>query len=293
MREYHFSQPKNFDELFSGIAAARGAVKFVAGGTDFVPRLNLDRAAIPYEHKEALNIVYLGNLGLTGVKDKGKELVIGACVTLSELLENPCLGDKVPALHQALEKMAGLSVRNIATIGGNIMNASPAADSVPPLMVLEASFTLRSQQGERQIKAADFFTGPGKTQIKPGEILVSITVPYGKGSSAFEKLGRRQAETLSVVSAAAYIEAGNGVFKTVRLALGSVGPTVVVSKAVAGLAGKPVSEETVEQAVAAITSEIKPIDDVRSSAWYRNSVAPVIAKRAIMAATQHGGNGGT
>jgi carbon-monoxide dehydrogenase medium subunit len=284
MREYHFSQPKNFAELFSGIEAAKGVVKFVAGGTDFVPRLNLDRGAIPYEKQEPLNMVYLGGLGLNTVKDAGTELVIGSCVTLTELHENAAVKAKLPALHQALDKMAGLSVRNIATIGGNIMNASPAADSVPALMVLGATFTLTSRTGERDVPAAEFFTGPGTTVAKAGEVLAAVKVPYGKGGSSFQKIGRRQAETLSVANAAAYVEVKGSTFATVRLALGSVGPKVILSKAAAALAGKNVDEAVVAAACEGVVNEIAPIDDIRSTAWYRRSIAPVIAKRAILAA---------
>jgi carbon-monoxide dehydrogenase medium subunit len=284
MREYNFSQPASFDDLFASVANAKGEVKFVAGGTDFVPRLNLERGEIPFKKKEPLSIVYLGSLGLDTVKDTGKELIIGAGATLTQLLENGAVKAKLPALFEALQTMAGLSVRNTATIGGNIMNASPAADSVPPLVVLGAVFTLRSKAGERELPAAEFFTGPGTTAAKPGEVLTTVKVPYGKGSSNFQKIGRRQAETLSIASAAAYAEVSGGNFGTVRLALGSVGPTVIVSKAAASLEGKPADEETVKAACAKVAEEIKPIDDIRSTAWYRKEIVPVIAKRAILAA---------
>jgi carbon-monoxide dehydrogenase medium subunit len=291
MQEYNFVRPKNLAELFSTLGSVKGRSVFIAGGTDYVPRLNIERDRIPYEDKEPLTLVYLGGLGLDTVKDTGKSLLIGAGVTLSALLAQPGVKAKFPALYQALEKMAGVSVRNTGTIGGNIMNASPAADSVPALVVLGAVFTLVSKGGTRDIPAAEFFTGPGKTVAKPGELLTSITIPYGKGASAFQKIGRRQAETLSVANAAAYVEVQNGSFGTVRLALGSVGPTVVISKAAAALAGKPVSEGSIKVACEGVANEVTPIDDVRSTAWYRKSIAPVIAARAIMAAAGLG-NGG-
>ncbi|MCD8352251.1 MAG: xanthine dehydrogenase family protein subunit M [Planctomycetaceae bacterium] len=286
MRQYRFHAPTTFEELFRILDAEKGAeVKYLAGGTDLVPRISRERETIPNGDKPPVVLVSLAGLGLAGVEERDGEVRIGAMTTLSDLQTNPIVKAKLPALSAAVDHMAGFSIRNTATLGGNIMNASPAADSLPPLMVLDATFVLRGRGGERCVMAADFFTGPGSTAAKPDEILVAIAVKAGKGAAAFHKLGRRAAETLSVVNAAAYVEVENGVFKTARVAVGSAAPTVrACRKTAQALEGKPVTAESARTAAALVVDEIAPITDIRASDWYRRKVAPVVAARAILAA---------
>ena len=285
MRKYEYYAPTSFEQLFE-LAASGADVRFLAGGTDLVPGISMEKDQIPYEKKPPMRILYLGGLsGLDKVKNEGDTVTIGALCTLASLLEDGTVKEKLPALREAITVMAGMSVRNTATIGGNIMNASPAADSVPVLLALEAEFTLRSAAGERKIAASEFFTGPGKTAAKPGEALISISVKPGRGGTAFRKLGRRKAETLSVVNAAAYVEVENGAFSKVRIAVGSAAPTVVRCHEVEqALMGKKTDEKRVQEAAALVDKSISPIDDIRSSAWYRNKVAPTMVARAVLAA---------
>ena len=285
MREYEYHAPESFERLFD-LASAEGAeVRFLAGGTDLTPRISAERNQIPRDKKPPLRILYLGALGLDGVTDEGERVTIGALYTLSSLLENAAVKAKLPALREALAEMAGVSVRNTATLGGNIMNASPAADSVPALLVLDAECTLRSASGERRVALSDFFTGPGKTAAKPGEVLVSVSAKAGRGGSSFKKLGRRKAETLSVVNAAAYVELQDGVCQAARVAVGSAAPTVVrCADAERALVGKRIGDDSIREASALVAKAISPIDDIRSSAWYRSRVAPTMAARAISAA---------
>jgi carbon-monoxide dehydrogenase medium subunit len=287
LRKYEYYAPLSFGRLFE-LASADGAeVRFLAGGTDLTPRISAERNQIPRGEKPPLRIIYLGALGLDKVTDEGEYVTIGACCTLSALLENALVNTKLPALHEALAEMAGVSVRNTATIGGNIMNASPAADSVPALLVLEAECVLRSSSGERRVALSEFFTGPGKTVAKPGEVLVSVAVKPGQGGSSFKKLGRRKAETLSVVNAAAYIEVQDGVCGAARIAVGSAAPTVVrCAEAERVLVGKKIGGDSIREASALVVKAISPIDDIRSSAWYRGRVAPTMTARALSAAAE-------
>ncbi|MDR2180442.1 MAG: xanthine dehydrogenase family protein subunit M [Synergistaceae bacterium] len=285
MREYEYHAPESFESLVN-LASGDGAeVRFLAGGTDLIPRISAEKNQIPYEKKLPMRIIYLGTLGLDKVTEEGERVTIGACCTLSSLLENEIVKTKMPALRDALSEMAGVSIRNTATIGGNIMNASPAADSVPPLLVLDAVCALRSASGERRVSLAEYFTGPGKTVAKPDEVLVSITVKPGPGGSSFKKLGRRKAETLSVVNAAVYLELRDGFCQSARVAVGSAAPTVVRCVDVEqALVGKKIDEGVVREASLLVTKAISPIDDIRSSAWYRARVAPIMVARAVLTA---------
>ncbi|MDR1977960.1 MAG: xanthine dehydrogenase family protein subunit M [Synergistaceae bacterium] len=287
MREYEYHAPQSFESLFRLASADGVEVRFLAGGTDLMPRISAERNQIPYDKKPRMRIVYLGALGLDNVTEEGERITIGACCTLSSLLENEVVKTKLPVLRDALAEMAGVSIRNTATIGGNIMNASPAADSVPPLLALDAECTLRSASGERRVFLSEYFTGPGKTVAKPDEVLVSIAVKPGRGGSSFKKLGRRKAETLSMVNAAAYLELRDGICESIRVAVGSAAPTVVrcidVEQA---LVGKKINEEVVREASLLVTKAISPIDDIRSSAWYRVRVAPTVVARAVLTAAE-------
>lgn len=288
MRNYYYNSPASFEELFQILEkndSKSCEIKFLAGGTDLVPRISLEREAIPKGGEKDLNLVFLGKLGLDSVAENDNEIRIGALCTFTDIENNAAVRKNLPALLAAIHEIAGITVRNTATLGGNIMNASPAADSVPVLIALGAKFVLKSHAGTRTVPADAFFTGPGKTVADGSEILTEILIDKQAGNAGFQKLGRRKAETLSVVNAAAYVEAEQNTCKTVRVSIGSVAPTVVRCKAVEeALTGKPISKEAIKAASEAVLSEINPIDDIRATAWYRKKVAPVIVRRAIEAA---------
>ncbi|QGU95367.1 hypothetical protein GOM49_09955 [Clostridium bovifaecis] len=285
MRSYSYESPKSFEELFAIIKDASNEVKFLAGGSDFVPRLSFELNQIPKEGQKNLMIISLANLDLNSISENDAEVNIGSTATFTEILENKIIKREFPVLIETIKEIAGLTVRNIASMGGNIMNASPAADSVPTLMALDAVFVLKGPNGERKVEVKDFFKGPGKTVADTLEVLTEIVLKKGKGNASFKKLGRRKAETLSVVNAAAYIEKENNICKAARIAVGSVAPTVLRCKEVEdALIGKELTEENMRVASEMLINEISPIDDIRATAWYRNKVAPVMVRRAIEAA---------
>ncbi len=294
MREYRFHAPKSYEELYAVFAGNPAKTAFLAGGTDLVPRINMERDQIPYEDTPPVSLISLAGLNLSGIDEKDGVVIIGAMTTLSALEASDVVKERLPALAEAVKEMAGLTVRNAATIGGNIMNASPAADTLPVLMAMDAELTLKGPNGTRSVKADAFFTGPGKTVAQNDELLAEISVNPGKGGAAFKKLGRRAAESLSVVNAAAYVELENGVCKCARVAVGSAAPTVVMcGKAAEALIGQKIDEAAAKKAAALVAEELAPIDDIRATAWYRLKVAPVMAARAILAAAERaqGGNG--
>lgn len=286
MRKYRFFAPASWDELFDVMAAQADAeVAILAGGTDLVPKINMARDQIPYNDEKPMAIVSIEKLGLAGIREEDGKIVIGATTTITDMQDSCLLREKAPALCQAADVLASFAIRNTATLGGNIMNASPAADTVPALMVLDGEVKLRSAAGERSVKIADFMTGPGTTAIAAGEVVSEIVIDPGKGGCAFKKLGRRAAETLSVINAAAYVELDGKVCTAARIVVGSAAPTAKVCTAAAeALVGQELTEELVKAAMAKVNEDIAPIDDIRASAWYRLETAPVMAARAVLAA---------
>lgn len=288
MREYRFYAPATMEELFRIAAQPETEVKFLAGGTDLVPKINMERDQIPYEDKPPMAIVSLQKLGLDGIVDQGDAITIGATTRIADIQDSTLLRDRAPALCQACDQLASFAIRNEATLGGNIVNASPAADTLPALYVLEAQVILQSARGQRSVKITDFMVGPGKAAIEKDEVLTSVVLYPGAGKSSFQKLGRRAAETLSVINAAAYIEMHNGICTKARVAVGSAAPTTKLCQAAAAaLEGAPITEAAVCTAMEKVNDVLSPIDDIRASAWYRRETAPVMAARAVLAAAEN------
>ncbi len=285
MRKFSYASPGSLEEAIKIAAENSGKeVRFIAGGTDFNPKLHTELDEPPKEGMPDMVIVSLKKAGLDQIAEKDGEICIGACCTMNDLEESDQIRKEFPVLVQAIRQIAGYTIRNTCTLGGNIVNASPAADSVPALIVLGAKFKVCGSGGEKEYAAEDFFTGPGKTRLEAGEVLTEIVIPKGSGKGAFIKLGKRKAETLSTVNAAAYIEQENGKCTLARVAVGAAAPTVVKCTAVEQeLAGKELTDEVICAAAEKAVEQISPIDDVRASAWYRRKVAPVVVRRVIQA----------
>ena len=280
--------PKTHDEI-TGLLEKLIDEKTIllAGGTDAIAKRNSrsgsgwitpDNVGCSQEE----HMIYLGNLELDYISQEGNEIRIGACTTLSDVLYSPIIEKNASALKSAISEIAGISIRNIATIGGNIMNASPAADTVPVLMVYDAKLILTGADGDRVVGITDFFTGPGETVCKKGEYLKEVRFPICTGNSKFLKYGRRKAETLSVVNGAAYAIIEDGKFKDIRLAVGAVAPIPLRLKKIEDmLKGKVVSDELLETVLKKTDEMIAPIDDKRSTASYRGSLTKVLIKRLL------------
>jgi xanthine dehydrogenase FAD-binding subunit len=262
--------PESLDELW--VAQERlPEARLYAGGTDLLARLRKEAGPTP-------DLICLERLAeLQAIDERGGELFLGAGATHARLLASPLVRNRLPVLAQALACLGSPPVRNMGTLGGNLVTASPAGDSLPPLYVLGAQVELLSPGGERRLPIADFIQGPGRVDLRPSEIVAGVAVapPPGEVLHHFEKVGRRQALAIAVVSLAALIRLDKGgVVEEARLAWGSVGPTVMASPtAEAALAGRPLSREALEEAAAAARLAMRPLDDVRASADYRRIVA--------------------
>ena len=247
----------------------------LAGGTDLVPRINY------YEFKPDV-IVYIGGLGLDYIKEKGGKLLIGAATPMAKIAASKIVAKKAGALAEAARLAGTAAVRTAATIGGNLANASPAADLAPPLLAMDAQLLLMSIKGKRIVPLKDFFKGPGKTVLKPGDLIAEVSVPVPQGKTVFLKLGRRKAMSLSVVNVAVRLDMENKKCQGARIALGSVAPKPLrCTRAEALLIGKGVDQRLIAQCAAEAMAASKPVDDQRATAWYRKQAGTALVARAL------------
>jgi len=256
-------------------AMADGAATCVAGGTDLWVQKDEPGRTVG---RRLVNIKHVTEL--TGIAETSGGIRLGALVTMSQVLDSELLQTKVPLLPATADKFASVQIRNAATVGGNIANASPAADFVIPLLCLDAEVAVASLNNgkveTRTIPIAEIFTGPGRTLLAPGELITGIefAAPTAGFHAGFAKTGPRPALEIALVSLgfAAYLDAGT--IRDVRLALGAVAPTPIRARETeAVLEGKAIDAELIERATDALDKEIKPIDDHRGSAWYRRRLA--------------------
>ncbi len=262
--------PRDIDELWA-MRSENPEAALYAGGTDLLVRRHAGYATAPC-------LICLERIEeLRTIQTEDGVLRIGACATHSDCLESPLVARHAPVLIQALGHLGGPHIRNMGTIGGNVCTASPAGDTLPPLYALEAEVVLRSPGGERRMPLDRFVTGPGKTDLGADEILEHVRIPFGEQFSVhnFEKVGQRNAMAIAIVSLAAVARTGpRGVVEDIRLALGSVGPTVIRCEAAEqALTGRRLNMTALRDAAKLVRSTVRPIDDIRASAKYRREVA--------------------
>lgn len=279
MTSPHYVAPESLEDALR-IKSENGAdARVIAGGTDLILRMR-DQVFSPHL------LVDLRQVPLTGISRAGDRMCIGPSVTLSQILAHEDIARLFPALTEACRPFAGPPIRNRATIGGNIVNASPAADLVPPLIAYDARIVLSSVSGDREIPLTEFFTGPGQTVLESAEILTEVSLPLMPARTAahFIKLGQRRSMAISIVNLCARLSlAEDRTVLAARIALGAVAPTpmraVAAEKA---LTGKAISPEIFEQAAQLAGEEISPISDVRASGDYRRRMTGVLVRRALM-----------
>ena len=281
-----FAAPTTVTAALAILATDRDA-RPVAGGTDLVVAARQGRTRLPE------SIVAIDRIAeLQGARAEEGGLVLGALTTHAWLAADPDVRAGWTALADAAAIVGSPATRGTGTLGGNLMNASPAAETTAPLVVLGATVILRGQGvGERRVVVADLATGPGRTAAAPGELLTAVRVPRpapGSGS-AYIRLEYRRAMEIAVVGAAVLVTlAGDGPAATIteaRIALTAVAPTIVRAPAAeAALAGRLADREATRAAGAAAVADATPIDDVRASAEYRRAMLEVVVVRAVVAA---------
>jgi CO/xanthine dehydrogenase FAD-binding subunit len=241
----------------------------VAGATDLMVLFNAGR--LPY--RKLFSIAALPEL--TSIAVSVESIAIGAAVNFSVIRHHPILQAEFPLLSQAASWTGGVANQNRGTIGGNIANASPAADSSPPLLVYDAELELISQHGSRRIPYHQFHTGYKAMQIRPNELILRIHLPrtYRKLHQYARKVGARKTQAISKVCFNAAAELDSSVIKHIRIAVGSVAPIPLrCYKVEAALAGETLSKALVNHARDVVLEEIQPIDDIRSTSEYRTLV---------------------
>ena len=268
--------PASLDDAFALMAS--GAYRPIAGGTDLMVQLAADLAEPPPAFVDLWRLDELRGIGYDGY-----EVSIGALTTYTELRRSPVIRARLPALAEAAATIGAAQIQNRGTIGGNIANASPAGDTLPVLLAVDATFDLGSASGERAVRAFDFWVGYRQTALRPDELLLRIRFPVERlRHTRYRKVGTRAAQAISkVVMALSYREDG-GVWRDVRLALGSVAPTPIrATETERVLEGAAPRESVADHAAAVLAGEISPIDDVRSTAGYRRAVSARILHRLL------------
>ena len=270
------TSPSSLAEAYEVMAG--GGHRPIAGGTDLMVQLEADVQEPP---AAVLDLWHLDEL--RGISYDGYEVTIGALTTYTELRRSPVISARLPALEEAAATIGAAQIQNRGTIGGNICNASPAGDTLPVLLAIDAIFELGSAAGERSVPAREFWTAYRQTALRDDELLLRLRFPVERHRhTRFRKVGTRQAQAISkVVMALSYREDG-GVWRDVRLALGSVaGTTVRVAETESVLEGAAPRETVADHAAATLAEEIQPIDDVRSTADYRRSVSARVLHRLL------------
>ena len=265
------------------VAAMAAGARPVAGGTDLVVGARQGKAPLP----ESLVAIHrLDQLRGIEVTD-GRDLRIGALVTHEELADHPVVRDRFTALADAAAVVGSHATRAQGTIGGNVMNASPAMETGGPLVCFGATVTLRSAKGSREVPVADLLVGPGQTTADAGELLTAVDVPATAAGtvSCYLRLEYRRQMEIAVVGATAVVTLDGKKVTDARIAITALAPTIHrVAEAEAALVGTDGGRKAAEAAAAAAAAGAAPISDVRASATYRRAMAAVIVRRAIEAA---------
>lgn len=256
-----------------------GLLRPMAGGTDLMVQITGELGEPP---RRVLDLWKLDEL--RGIALHGDDLVLGALTTYTEIRRSPLVAEFLPALSDVAATIGAVQIQNRGTLGGNIANASPAGDTLPMLLALDAAITVASARGERTIAASDFWTGYRLTALAPDELIVRVRIPLdGERQVRFRKIGTRRAQAISkLVMALAWRQAADGTWHDVRLALGSVAERPIRALATErALEDTRPDQATAERATAALDGEIHPIDDVRSTAAYRKAVAGRVLHRLL------------
>jgi carbon-monoxide dehydrogenase medium subunit len=260
------------------LLGGRDGSRPVAGGTDLAVVLADGLAAPP------LLVDVAGIAALRGVRRTADGIAIGAATTIAEIAAR---SDLPACLCQGARAIGSPQIRNLATVGGNVCNASPCGDTLSPLVALDAAFVLASRSGTRTVPAEQFFVGPKKTILGPGELLVEIRIATARlaGRSAFRMIGKRNGQVISQVNAAVWLAVGGGFIREARVAVGSVAPVPLRLKGTeALLAGQSVRGLDVEPVLVRAAAEIAPISDVRASLEYRRLVTGSLLRDALLEA---------
>jgi carbon-monoxide dehydrogenase medium subunit len=286
LQAFDYAAPRSVDEAVSLLAERGDGARVLAGGTDIIVQVREGRrrVALLVDIKgipEANQLAY----------DPATGLVIGAAVPCYKIYGDAAIAAAYPGLIDAVSLVGGIQIQGRATVGGNLCNASPAADTIPALIVHEAVCLIAGPSGRREVPAEQFCTGPGRTVLQPGELLVALQLPPPQpnfGAAYLRFIPRNEMDIAVVgVGASVILDAERNAFVAARIALGAVAPTpLLVDTAAAALVGQPISDEALQRAAEAAQAAARPIDDMRGTAAYRRHLVGVLTRRALRGAIQ-------
>ena len=277
-------EPKTIEEAIFLLSRHKEAAKVIAGGTDLITQLKKG-AELP---RYIINIKGIPDQDSI-TYDEREGLRIGALATIHSIEVSPVIRQKFGVLAQAASELGTPQVRNRATIGGNLCNAAPSAETAPALIVLEARLKIAGAGGERTVPIEDFFTGPGQTMLHPDEILSEIQVPNPppRSGGVYLKQTVRKALDLATVGVAVITRLDGDIIRDVKIALGAVAPTPMrARKAETLIREQKLDDALLDEAGLVASGEASPIDDVRSSAEYRKKIIRDLVRRAIRQAVE-------
>jgi CO/xanthine dehydrogenase FAD-binding subunit len=285
MQKFEYLMPTTVDEAISLLVSHGERARYIAGGTDVMVKVREGKIHPQY-------LVSLRRLqGLDHITYKDGELRIGATVTHRMLELSPIIKKEAPILIDAVTNIGSVQIRNVATIGGNIVNAVPSADGAIPLITLGAQVRIRGPKGERSMALEDLFIGPGQTLLEPGEILVEFVIPplLSRTGAAYVKHTRREAMELPLLGVAVLLSLAEDMMTCTeaRIGLGVLAPTPMRAKnAEALLKGQKLTEDVVKKAGKAAAEECKARDSIRGEAWYRREMVEVLVPRMARVAME-------
>jgi carbon-monoxide dehydrogenase medium subunit len=283
--EFQYLVPETVAEACAFLGQYGEKARVLAGGSDLIVKMKAGLLKPSY-------LVSLKKLGeLNGIRhERGVGVIIGARVTHNGLVASPVLRFLFPSVSAAAASMAGYQIRNVGTIGGNLVNAVPSADLPPILLALDTQVRRVSAAGERRLPLEEFFVGPGKTVLKAGEMLAELIIPeQATTGSNYIKFGLRKAEALAVVGVASAVTMADGTIKEARIALGAVAPVPMRARAAEdALRGQRPTPELLEKAGELAAAASRPITDIRGSAEYRRHMVAVLTRDSLQAAIEKG-----
>ncbi len=286
--KFEYLKPVTLEETYSLLEKGNNAVKVIAGGTDVLVKMK-NRRLLPSRLISIKNIQ-----GLDYIIQKDGKVFIGALTSLEDVATSSLIKEKLPILAQAAGMVGSRAIRNQGTIGGNLCNAAPSAETAPALIVLGASVKLASPAGERVMPLEGFFTGPGKTVLKSNELLVEIQVPIPvKGSGGeYLKCSLRQLD-IATVGVAAQVLLENGICTDIKIVLGAVAPTPIrATSAETVLRGKKPEKALYQEAADRAVNDSRPITDIRGTAEARRGNVRLLTAQAVETAVARAKVGG-
>jgi len=278
---FEYVEAKGLEEALSVLKELGGKARVLAGGTDLMVQIREGRV---------LPEVVVGLEGIEGLDyiryEEGEGLRIGALTPIRSLERSPVLRERLPILSHAASQLGSVAIRNVGTVGGNLCNAAPSAETAPSLIAVSARARIAGPGGEREVELEEFFTGPGSTVLSPEEMLLEIRVPEPVAGTRgiYLKHGMRGTIDLAVVGVAAVLRFGpdGESCKEVRIGLGAVAPTPIRARSAEELLkGRKLTSELIEESAKAAVGDTRCISDVRASAEYRREMVEVFTRRAL------------